>query len=148
LNDPAGDVRASAVTAIAAVEPDQAKILATLIPLAGDPSGRMRRAVAPALAPFGAAARPAVPALVKMLGNETERGEAMKALKAIGVDTVPDLQKMLAVKDAKVRTLACESLAAMGSAAKDAAPQLRELLKQDASLQAPINAALAKIETP
>lgn len=146
LNDPASDVRASAVTAIATIETDQAKALATLIPLAGDQSGRMRRAVAGALAQYGTAARPAAPAFVRMLVSENERSDAMKALKATGIDTVPDLQKMLAVKDAKVRTFACESLAALGPAAKDAAPLLRELLKQDASLRAPITAALAKID--
>jgi HEAT repeat protein len=146
LNDPAADVRASAATAVAAVEPDKGKALATLIPLAADPSGRMRRTIAPALVPYGAAARPAVPALVRMLAVETERAGALLALKAIGVDNVPELKKMLAIKDTKVRTLACESLGSLGPAAKEAAPQLRELLAQDAALRAPITAALARIE--
>jgi len=146
LNDQPNDVRASAVLAIAAVESDRAKALATLIPLAGDPSGRMRRGVAAALAQYGADARPAVPALARMLANESERSDGLRVLKAIGVDSVPELQKMLAMKDAKVRTFACESLGALGPAAKDAAPQLRDAAAQDASLLGPVNAALAKIE--
>jgi HEAT repeat protein len=148
LNDQAGDVRASAATAIAAVEGDQAKALATLLPLAGDPSGRMRRAVSAALVQYGAAARPAVPALVRMLPSENERSEALRALKAIGVETLPELKAMLAVKDNRVRILACESLGALGPAAREVVPQLRELLGQDAALRAPATVALAKIEAP
>lgn len=148
LNDPAGDVRAAAASAVAAVESDESKVLATLLPLASDPSARMRKTVAVALASKGAAAKPAVPAFVKMLSVETERSDAMRALKGIGVDSVPDLKKMLLVKDAKVRTFACERLGALGPAAKEAAPQLHELLQQDAALAGPINAALKKIEVP
>jgi HEAT repeat protein len=146
LNDSAGDVRASAALAIAAVESDQAKALGILIPLAGDQSGRMRRAVTGALVKYGAAARPAVPALIRMLPTEAERSEALRALKAIGVDSVPDLKKMLEIKDAKIRAVACDLIGAMGPAASEMAPQLRELLGQDAALKAPITAALAKIE--
>jgi HEAT repeat protein len=146
LNDQAGDVRAAAATALGVIESDNAKALATLIPLAGDPSARMRKAASAALAKYGVAARPAVPSIVGMLEKETERGDAMRALKAIGVDTLPELKKMLAVKDPKVRAFACESLGALGPAAKDAAPRLHELLAQDSSLREPITAALAKIE--
>ncbi len=148
LTDPANEIRASAALAIAAVESDRSKALAALIPLAGDPSSRMRRAVATALSQYGADARPAAPALLRMLADEKDRSEGLHALKAIGVDSVPDLQKLLVIKDAKVRTFACESLGALGSAAKEVAPQLRELLAQDAALRGPITAALAKIEGP
>jgi HEAT repeat protein len=148
LNDQAGDVRAAAVTALAAVESDQTKALATLIPLAGDASARMRRAVSAALVQYGAAARPAVPALVRMLPSENERGDALRALQAIGVDSVPELKKMLGIKDQKVRAFACESLGALGPAAREAAPQLHALLAQDDKLRTPITAALAKIEVP
>jgi HEAT repeat protein len=145
LKDQPNDVRASAVLAIAAVESDRAKALTTLIPLAGDASGRMRRGVAAALSQFGADARPAVPALTRMLINENERSDGLRALKAIGVDNVPELQKMLAMKDLKVRTFACESLGALGPAAKEAAPQLRDAMAQDAALRGAATAALGKI---
>ncbi len=148
LHDQASDVRAAAVTALAAIEKDQPKLLAILLPLPADSSGRMRRAAAAALVPHGPAARPAVPALVRMLPSANERGEAMRALQAIGVDSVPELKKMLGIKDDRVRTLACESLARLGPAAKDAAPQLRELLTQEEKLRGPITAALARIEPP
>lgn len=148
LDDPAGDVRAATATAIAAVETDAAKALAVLIPLAADQSGRMRRAAALGLTRYGEAASAAVPALVRMLPSPNERSEAMRALKAIGVRTVPELKTMLAINDARVRNLACESLGALGPAAKDAAPKLRELAEQNNEVRNAARAALARIEAP
>jgi hypothetical protein len=81
-----------------------------------------------------------------MLEKENERAEAMRALKGIGVRTVPDLVAMLAVHDAKVRTFACDSLGTLGSDAKDAAPKLREIAEQDSSVRTSANAALKKID--
>jgi HEAT repeat protein len=140
-------VRASAATALASVETDDAKALAVLMPLAdSNQSGKVRRAAAHALAKYGQAASGAVPGLISMLEKETERGEAMRALKAIGVRNVPDLVAMLSVKDARVRTFACESLGNLGADAKDAAPKLREIAAQDGALRASANAALKKID--
>ncbi len=148
LNNPANDVRASAATALAAIETDDAKALAALIPLAGDQSGRMRRAAALGLMRYGAAAEPAVPAIVRlMLPSANERSEGMRALKAIGVRSVPELMKMLAINDARVRIFACESLAALGPAAKEAAPKLREVA-QDGEVRKAAEAALKKLEPP
>lgn len=141
------DVRASAVTALAAVETDDAKALEALVPLAASgQSGKVRRAVAHALVKYGPAASGAVPGLITMLDKETERGEGMKALKAIGVKNVPDLVSMLAVRDVKVRTFACESLGSLGPDAKDAAPKLREIAAQDGAIRGPATAALKKID--
>ena len=148
LNDPANDVRASAATALAAIETDDAKALAALIPLAADQSGRMRRAAALGLMRYGAAASPAVPALVRMLPSPNERFEAMRALKVIGVHALPELKAMLAINDPRVRMLACESLGALGPAAKELAPKLRELVDQNNEVHAAAKAALAKIEPP
>ena len=142
-------MRAAAAAALASIERDDARALATLTAmLASTESGRVRRAVALGLVKYGPAASSAVPGLVAMLDRETDRGSAMQALKAIGVRTVPELLKMLAVKEPRVRVFACESLAALGPAAKDAVPKLRELLASDSALRAPITAALAKIEAP
>jgi HEAT repeat protein len=145
--DPQPDVRASAATALAAVETDNDKALAVLVPFAeASQSGKVRRAAAHALAKYGPAASAAVPGLITMLEKETERGEAMRALKAIGVKNVPDLMSMLAVRDVRVRTFACESLGSMGPDAKDAAPKLREIAAQDGTIRGPATAALKKIE--
>jgi HEAT repeat protein len=141
------DVRASAATALASVETDQAKALAVLTPLAGNrESGKVRRAVAHALARYGPAAKDAVPGLISMLDKETERGEAMRALKAIGVKDVPNLLTMLSARDPRVRTFACDSLGSLGPEAKDAAPKLREIAAQDSAVKAAAQAALKKIE--
>ncbi len=146
LNDPANDVRAAAVTALAAIETDDAKALAALLPLAGDQSGRIRRAAALGLTRYGAAAGPAVPALVRMLPSANERSEALRALKAISVRTLPELKTMLAINDPRVRTLACESLGALGPAARELAPKLRELVDQNNEVRGAAQAALARIE--
>lgn len=147
VKDPAPDVRASAATALAAVETDDAKAIAVLAPLAkATESGKVRRATAHAIAKYGPAASAAVPGLITMLEKDTERSEAMRALKAIGVKNVPDLMAMLAVHDPKVRTFACESLGNLGPDAKDAAPKLREIAQQDGAIRATANAALKKID--
>ncbi|HSI12555.1 MAG TPA: HEAT repeat domain-containing protein, partial [Chthoniobacter sp.] len=145
--DPQPDVRASAATALAAVETDDAKALEVLVPFAAaGQSGKVRRAAAHALAKYGPAASAAVPGLITMLEKETERGESMRALKAIGVKNVPDLVSMLAVRDVRVRTFACESLGSLGPDAKEAAPKLREIASQDAAIRGPATSALKKID--
>ena len=99
--DYAPDVRASAVTALASVEPDDAKALAVLVPLAGECPNPARCAARPRMrsAKYGPAASAAVPGLITMLDKETERGEVMRTLKSIGVKNVPDLLTMLAKGD-------------------------------------------------
>jgi len=147
VRDSAPDVRASAATALAAVETDNDKAIAVLAPLVRNTeSGKVRRVAAHALAKYGPAASAAVPGLITMLEKETERGEAMRALKAIGVKNVPDLLTMLSVSDPRVKTFACESLGSLGPDAKDAAPKLREIAAQDGALRASANAALKKID--
>ena len=147
LYDPAPDVRASAATALASVEPDEAKALAAIIPLVDkSQSGEVRRAAERALGKFGPAAGPAVPRLVSMLDKETERGEVMRALKSIGVHTVPELVAMLAVHDPRVRTFACDSLGTLGPEARDAAPKLREVMEEDGAVRDSAKKALKKID--
>jgi len=147
MNDPASEVRASAVTALANTEADDARALGVIVPLVDKgQSGDVRRAAVRAMVKYGPAAASAVPRLVALLDRETDRGEAMRALKSIGVRTVPDLMTMLAVHDPRVRTFACESLGTLGLEAKDAAPKLRELAEEDGSVRDSARAALKKIE--
>ena len=147
LGDPSAELRVPAVPALASVESDDAKIIAAFTAALNDETGRVRRPAAQALARFGERARPAAPGLVAMLERDIDRVVAFEALRAIGVRTVPDLLKALAVKDPKVRVFACESLAALGPEAKDAAARLRELLNgQPQPVQDAARAALAKIE--
>jgi HEAT repeat protein len=127
--DPSFDVRAAAVPALVKVESDEAKLLEVLVKAVSDETGRVRRPAAQAIGTFGDRARAAVPGLVAMLERDNDRGPAFEALKAIGVVTVPDLQKMLGAKDAKVRVFACESLGKLGSQATDAVAALEPLAK-------------------
>ena len=147
LRDPSPELRVPAVPALSRVESDDAKIIAALTTALSDEIGRVRRPAAQALAQYGEKVRPAVPAIVAMVEREIDRVVALDALRAIGVRTVPDLLKILAVKDPNVRIFACESLTALGPEAKDAAAPLRELTNgQPAPVQDAARAALAKIE--
>ena len=149
LRDPSSELRTPAVPALASVESDEAKVIAALTAALGDETGRVRRPAAQALARFGERSRVAAPGIVAMLERDIDRVVALDALRAIGVRDVPDLLKVLAVKDPKVRVFACESLAALGPEAKDATPRLRELLNgQPQPVQDAARAALVKIEPP
>ena len=148
LHDPSTEVRVPALPALGRVESDDAKVIAAFSAAVSDENGRVRRAAAQGLARFSERARPAVPGIVAMLEREPDRVVALDALRAIGVRTVPELLKALAVKDPKVRVFACESLAALGPEAKDASVRLRELLNgQPQPVQDAARAALAKIES-
>ena len=147
FRDSEADVRGAAAQALAAVETDEAKILAALLPGVKDENGRVRRPTAHALAKFGAHAREAAPAIVAMLERETDRPIALESLRAIGVRSTPDLLRALGVKDPAVRIFACGQLEAMGAEAHDAIPKLKELLNgQPAPVQEAAKAALSKID--
>jgi HEAT repeat protein len=146
--DPVQELRASAAPALAAVDPDEAEVLSTLLTLAQDKSGMVRRATAPELGKLGSRAEAAIPALMAMLDQDTERSLALAALKSIKVRNVPDLLKMLSMRENKVRVFACDSLGALGPAAKEAVPQLRDLLSSPSSVGDAARKALACIEAP
>ena len=62
-----------------------------------------------------------------MLERDTDRGVALLALRAIGIRSVPDLLRALAVREPQVKVFACERLADLGPEAREAVPRLREL---------------------
>jgi HEAT repeat protein len=86
--------------------------------------------------------------LIAMLDQDTERSLALAALKSIKVRSMPDLMTLLASREPKVRVFACDSLGALGPAAKDAVPKLRDLLSSSSPVQDAARKALARIETP
>jgi HEAT repeat protein len=146
--DPVQEIRASAAPALAAVDPDDAEVLSTLLTMAQDKSGMVRRATAPELGKLGPRAEAAVPALMTMLDQDTERALALSALKSIKVRNIPDLLKLLSMRENKVRVFACDSLGALGPAAKEAIPKLHDLLSSSSSVQDAARKALARIEIP
>ena len=83
-----------------------------------------------------------------MLERDTDRDVALLSLKVIGVRSVPDLLRALAVRAPEVRVFACGQLAELGADAKEAVPRLQELTNgQPQSVQDAARAALTKIET-
>jgi HEAT repeat protein len=148
VKDPTPEIRASAAAALAAVDADDAEVLSTLLTLLRDSSGTVRRATAPELGKLGPRAEAAIPGLVAMLDQDTERALALAALKSIKVRNVPDLLKLVAMRDAKVRVFACDSLGALGPAAQEAAPKLHDLLLAPSPVQEAARKALARIEIP
>ena len=147
LKDGEGDVRAAAVSSLAAIEQDEEKIIAALATALADDTGRVRRPAAAALSKYGERARIATPGLVQLLDRDTDRAVALLSLKVIGVRSVPDLLRALAVRAPEVRVFACEQLAALGADAKEAVPRLKELTSgQPQPVQDAARAALAKIE--
>ena len=145
--DPAPELRASSAPALTAVDPDGAEVLSTLLILLRDSSGMVRRATAPELEKLGPRAEAAIPGLIAMLDQDTERSLALAALKSIKVRNIPDLLTLLAMREAKVRVFACDSLGALGPAANEAIPKLRDLLSASSPVQDAARKALARIET-
>jgi HEAT repeat protein len=146
IKDPSPDIRATAAPALAAVDPDEAEVLSTLVTLLRDGSGTVRRATAPELGKLGPRAEAAIPGLIAMLDQETEKGLALAALKSIKVRDIPELLKLLTMRESKVRVFACDSLGALGPAAKEAIPQLHDLLSTAAPVSDAAKKALARIE--
>jgi HEAT repeat protein len=144
--DPKEEVRASAAPALAAVDTDEAEVLSSLLTLLHDKSGMVRRATAPELGKLWPRAEAAIPGLISMLDLDTERALALAALKSIKVRDVPDLLKLLAMRQTKVRIFACDSLGALGPQATEAVPKLRDLLSSSSPLQDAARKALARIE--
>ena len=107
----------------------------------------VRRATAPELGKLGPRAEGAIPGLIAMLDQDTERTLALEALKSIKVREIPDLLKLLGMRESKVRVFACDSLGALGPAAKEAVPKLRDLLSAASPVQDAARKALARIET-
>jgi HEAT repeat protein len=124
-----------------------------LVQRLGDPDPDARAGAAADLGRQGAAAKPAIPALVAALrdGAETSRGErvsrsASEALAAIGEDAVPALTAVLESPEPLVRVGAAAAIHDLGPKAKAAVPRLVELLaKDDPANRIPLIAALQGI---
>ncbi|HYV34424.1 MAG TPA: HEAT repeat domain-containing protein [Gemmataceae bacterium] len=115
----------------------------------------VREVTASALRKFGAAAKPALPQLIKLLNiGEAEAQEAIiKAITAIGgpetTPAIPALIKSLDSRNVNVRKLAAEALGRMGPLAVSAIPALTDHLQdEDATVRIAISDALLNIARP
>ncbi|HVK16173.1 MAG TPA: HEAT repeat domain-containing protein [Fimbriiglobus sp.] len=107
------------------------KPLSAWIELLGheDPATRKRAAVA--LGRMGAAAKPAIPALIRAFSDEQNCAAAVDALGLIGPTAIPDLLEEMKKKEKPLRWRAAIALGRIGPAAKDAVPALVAALKED-----------------
>jgi HEAT repeat protein len=152
LQDPSGDVRVAAASAIAAIDPARADAAVRVAADAlKDPSGPARRAAAWVLGDLGARAAPAGPALSAMLGDPDGelRWAAANALGEIGAAAavaIPGLVGMLGDKSANLRAAAADALGAIGGEARGPAEAPLTKALQDSDLGARRSAARALLE--
>jgi hypothetical protein len=135
LSDPDAEAKTAAAWSIAQIGPDTAAITA-LARLMADANPRVRCQAALALVPAGPKALPALPVLIKALGDPLNyvRGPAANAIGAIGPaakSAVRALAEGLAAKGETVFVLRAEAsaLGDIGPDAREAIPALRQTLK-------------------
>ncbi len=149
--------RVEAARTIGKFGPDAAAAVPALTALLDDPFRHdppfVDEAVIHALAKIGNAARPAIPALVRVSGKDPDLGRAAaEAIDQIllsppaGPGDVPGLMRDLRNRDASVRVRAAKALGTLGGAGKPAVPLLVEALKDpDADVRYLALKALRKI---
>jgi len=145
--DPEREIRASAIAALGRIESDPKAIFSILLEALNDEASDVRKPAAVALGKLGSQAQEAVPALFSMLKVDDDRLVVLESLRQIKVKSVPLLIEALAHRDPAVRSFACESLARLGSEAKEAVPALQKSLNDDYdSVRRQARMALRRIE--
>ena len=132
--DPESDVRAAALYALSRVATSAADALPAMRRiLREDTEAKLRRLAVVRMAQYRADAAEAVPDLVAALEDKapTVRAAAADTLAAVGPAAGPSLVERFAHKDREVRMLAIYAVGRMGPAAKDLAPKIEPLLKDD-----------------
>ncbi|MHC4473909.1 MAG: HEAT repeat domain-containing protein, partial [Planctomycetota bacterium] len=92
---------------------------------------RYREPVIEILGEFGPAAREAVPAIARLVGDQDLRYSVMRALDSIGVGVVPALIEVLGHESFRTRLAAARELGNMGEKAKEAIPALETAAKDE-----------------
>jgi HEAT repeat protein len=142
------DVRYYAVWAIALIGADGAEAQPTILKALDDPIAAVKRKAAYALGRIQADPKIAVPALIPLLryNDQDIRSTAADSLARFGDKAVPDLIKALAVDNkAEARAAAVGALTAIGEAAKDAIPALKDIFLASDPLAGNAAIALARI---
>jgi len=114
----------------------------------GDPDGEIRRRAAEGLGRIGPEAKEAIPALIKVLGNDDVGRSASVALGRIArgaMEVVPALTRALSDPDVFVRCYAAETLGEIGPGAKEAVHALERLAEKDPAVRPFAREALEKI---
>jgi HEAT repeat protein len=134
--------RVQAARTIGKLGPEAKAAVPALASMLDDPSRRdpalIDEAVINALARMGSAGRPAIPALVRISGKDSDiERAAVEAIDTIllsppiGPGDVPALMRDLRDRDVSVRVRAAKALGMLGGAGKVAVPLLVEALKDN-----------------
>jgi HEAT repeat protein len=131
LERPNPDKRERAAHALGTLPPGphDGEVALALAARLADPEVEVRWAADGALARLGPRAEPAIPALIAVLQHRQHKEWASTVLANIGTPAVPALRRALGHGQAHVRRSVAFALGAMGTDAREAAPDLRRLLR-------------------
>jgi len=125
------------------------EIVHALIPLVRDPDPLTRSLAIEVLSRVGDEARPAIPALVNILGDREGCAGllAVTTLANLGATAVPPLMKALKHPDMVVRQLAATTLGEIGPKARQALPALKAARKvaREQAVRERIDSAIRRI---
>ncbi len=130
------DIRASAIDALTAIQPDKTQLVQQLIEALDDADAEVRRVSAQHLGELGADAQAAVPKLFSMLKSEQDSDIASGALREIDaapIEAIPLLIESLGSEDRRVNFYSVSLLGKIGPPAREALPQLEKLLEASSS---------------
>jgi HEAT repeat protein len=128
--DPA--IRAAALRALAKAQKNTDTLVASLTVGLGDGDGTVRRAAVESLTPLGERspdkAAPALPALIGLVANDSDRTFALEALRALRVRDVGAITIALDSPSPEARQWACERAARLGGPGRALKPKLEAML--------------------
>lgn len=131
LKDRDRNVRIAAANALGSLGAKARPAVPALIEALRDPNGYVRAWVAEALVRTKAPPEQVIPPLVQALATPNYAGRIGNALAGLGPVVVAPLEKALASDDPHLRQGAASALADLGPKAKEAVPELAELVRRD-----------------
>ncbi len=139
VEHPRDPVRHATLRTLGRIGPEVA--LPILIPYLAHRDPAVRMGTAQTVAGFGAAAKPAVPTLIAMLGDQESRHLALHTLARLGPVSQPAIPRLIAMLDEpdpsrELRSLAARVLGQNGPAAQAALPKLRAELAGERLVEA------------
>jgi HEAT repeat protein len=147
VKDGDAEIRSAAVHAVGRIEHEVQPKLPFLSAALGDAEESVRRSAAVAVADLGDRGHEAAPALIALLDKSSDREFALDALRKLRLNSLPQLISALDHQALEFRALACERLAELGPAARDAVPSLkRQLEAPSEDLQRAARRALRRID--